>query len=129
MFVAGFIGSPAMSLIPAKLDDGHARIGDYAVAIDRASGAHSTGDITIGVRPESWRIVGERENGLPIRISAIEELGADAFIYGTCEVDGDTITIAVHIGGRQQAQKGQTIFLSTESSMVHVFDTATGLRL
>ena len=102
LFVASFIGSPAMSLIPAKLDDGHARIGDYAVAIDRASGTRSTGDITIGVRPESWRIVGERENGLPIRITAIEELGADAFIYGTCEVEGDTITIAVHIGGRQQ---------------------------
>jgi multiple sugar transport system ATP-binding protein len=118
-----------MSLIPAKLDDGYARIGEYAVAIDRASGAQSTGDITIGVRPESWRIVGERENGLPIRISAIEELGADAFIYGTCDVEGDTITIAVHMGGRQHAHKGQTIFLSTESSKVHVFDTTTGLRL
>jgi multiple sugar transport system ATP-binding protein len=129
LFVAGFIGSPAMNLMQAKLDDGIAQIGEYAIPINRAGIAQSSADITIGVRPESWRIVGAPEQGLPIRVNAVEELGADAFIYGTCDLAGQLTTVAVHVGGRQPARKGETLYIRTDPGKVHVFDTITGCRL
>ena len=46
------------------------------------------GNITVGVRPEAWRLVGEGEGGLPVEVTVVEELGADAFVYGTSGVEG-----------------------------------------
>src|SRR3954451_9207634 len=58
LFVAGFIGSPAMNLLNAHSSDGHARVGDIEVPIDRDAASKGKGEITVGVRPENWRIVG-----------------------------------------------------------------------
>src|SRR3954464_14283636 len=58
LFVAGFIGSPQMNLLRAHNVEGHARIGDIEVPIDRTAASRAKGDITVGVRPEAWRIVG-----------------------------------------------------------------------
>jgi multiple sugar transport system ATP-binding protein len=128
LFVASFIGSPAMNLVQAKVDDGHARIGEYALAIDRTAASKAAGDITIGVRPESWRLVGEGE-GLPIDVTVIEELGADAFLYATCDVLGTPSSIVVRIEARRQIHKGSTVYVTTDPHRVHVFDTGTGARL
>src|SRR3954465_1318044 len=61
LFVAGFIGSPAMNLIEAKIADGGALIGDYLVPIDRALLAKAGDDktLTIGVRPEALHFADE----------------------------------------------------------------------
>src|SRR3954447_3462798 len=71
LFVAGFIGSPSMNLLPAVAGPDGARIGDYRVPIDRTAAARSSGDITVGVRPEAWRVAGEGETGLPVTVSVI----------------------------------------------------------
>ena len=42
-----------------------------------------SGNITVGVRPEAWRLVSAAEGGLPINVTVVEELGADGFVYGT----------------------------------------------
>ena len=65
LFVAGFIGSPAMNLLRAHNVDGHAKLGDIEVPIDRDAAGKAKGDITIGVRPEAWRLVSEGE-GVPV---------------------------------------------------------------
>src|SRR3954467_6963416 len=83
LFVAGFIGSPAMNLLNAHSSDGRARIGDVEIPVDRAAVTKANGNITVGVRPESWRIVSANEGGLPITVTVVEELGADGFVYGT----------------------------------------------
>src|SRR3954451_19723253 len=88
LFVAGFIGSPQMNLIAAKAVDGAARIGRYTVPVDPASERRMEGNITVGVRPESWRIVSSEHGGLPVSVTVVEELGADAFVYGTSDVEG-----------------------------------------
>jgi multiple sugar transport system ATP-binding protein len=130
LFVAGFIGSPAMNLLQAKPADGGASIGGYHVPVDRdAVSKMKDGQVTIGVRPEAWRIVGESEGGMPVKVSVIEELGADAFLYGTSEVEGTPHEVVVRMEARREVQKGSTVHVTTDPRKVHVFDTATGERL
>jgi multiple sugar transport system ATP-binding protein len=129
LFVAGFIGSPSMNLLPAVAGPDGAHIGGYSVPIDRTAVAKSSGNITIGVRPEAWRMLPEGETGLPVTVSVIEELGADGFLYGTTEVDGTVRDVVVRLDARRTVEKGATVHVTTDPQKVHVFETATGERL
>jgi multiple sugar transport system ATP-binding protein len=130
LFVAGFIGSPQMNLIAAKAVDGKAQIGKYAVPVDPASERKMNGDITVGVRPEAWRIVSSEEGGLPIEVTVVEELGADGFVYGTCDVEGVPGNVIVRVSSaRDSVRKGDVIHVTTDPKNVHVFDTESGERL
>lgn len=129
LFVAGFIGSPAMNLLRSSSVNGAAHIGDYVVPIDRAAAARATGPVTVGVRPESWRIVSAEEGGLPVQVNVIEELGADAFLYGSCDVEGTPENVVVRIDARRGIVKGSTVHVTTDPHHVHVFDTTSGVRL
>ncbi|GAB3288875.1 ABC transporter ATP-binding protein [Parasphingorhabdus pacifica] len=128
LFVAGFVGSPAMNLLPATATDGRAQIGEYTLPIDRAA-TSQVRDITVGVRPEAWRIIGEHDGGLPVQITMLEELGADAYLHGTTNVQGGSISIVVRVGTRRHLAAGETIHVTTDPQHVHIFDTATGTRL
>jgi multiple sugar transport system ATP-binding protein len=129
LFVAGFIGSPQMNLIEAHAQEGKAQIGAYAVPVDPSSEQRIRGDVTIGVRPEAWRIVSADAGGLPVSVTVVEELGADAFVYGTCDVEGTPRTVVVRVGARDSVHKGDVIHVTTDPHNVHVFDTATGERI
>ena len=129
LFVAGFIGSPQMNLIEAHAKDGQAAIGEYLVPVDPTASKKMQGDITVGVRPEAWRLVSENDGGLPVDVTVVEELGADGFVYGTSGVEGTPSNIIVRVAGRDHVHKGQTIYVTTDPQNVHVFDTSTGDRL
>ncbi|MGZ6744671.1 MAG: ABC transporter ATP-binding protein [Nocardioides sp.] len=129
LFVAGFIGSPQMNLMEAHAKDGKAQIGDYLVPVDPTASRTMQGNITVGVRPEAWRVVSESEGGLPVRVTVVEELGSDAFVYGTSGVEGTPNNIIVRVHGRDTVHKGETIHVTTDPKSVHVFDTDTGARL
>jgi len=133
LFVAGFIGSPQMNLIQAKAGkDGKAQISNYLVPVDPAAskqlGSGHT-NITVGVRPEAWRLVSDGEGGLPVDVTVVEELGADGFVYGNCDVEGTPSNVIVRVTGRDHVTKGQRIYVTTDPQNVHVFDTDTGERL
>jgi multiple sugar transport system ATP-binding protein len=128
LFVAGFIGSPAMNLLNAHSKEGRIRIGDYELPVDRSAVSKANGDITIGVRPESWRLVGEGE-GLPVKVNVVEELGADGFVYGHSGVEGTPDQVIIRIDARRNHRKGETLYVTTDPQHVHVFDTDSGARL
>src|SRR5438270_905320 len=102
LFVAGFIGSPAMNLCPARLDsDGRADVQGVKVELARetvaACGRRGLDEIVVGLRPESFEIGAQNGShyGIQARVEVVEELGADAYAF--CVVDGtgeDTKLIA-----------------------------------
>jgi multiple sugar transport system ATP-binding protein len=132
LFVAGFIGSPQMNLIRATAKEGKAQIGQYLVPVDPTSSkqlGEGHNNITVGVRPEAWRLVSANEGGLPVNVNVVEELGADGFVYGTSDVEGLPSNVIVRVSGRDHVAKGDTIYVTTDPHHVHVFDTDTGERL
>ena len=132
LFVAGFIGSPQMNLLKARAKDGQAQIGDYLVPVDPAASGRlgpQHNDITVGVRPEAWRQVSANEGGLPVEVTVVEELGADAYVYGTCDVEGTPGNVIIRVSARDTVHRGDTIYVTTDPNHVHVFDTETGERL
>jgi multiple sugar transport system ATP-binding protein len=132
VFVAGFIGSPAMNLAKLTLVEGGVRYGNVDVPIEREAlsraGQQDLTEVTIGVRPESFSVVGAGE-GLPVTVNVIEELGADAYLYGTADVGGDVQDIVARVDGRKPPQKGEIVHLLPRQDEMHVFSTATGERL
>jgi multiple sugar transport system ATP-binding protein len=133
LFVAGFIGSPQMNLLEATAKDGQAQIGDYLVPVDPTASKQlgpQHNNITVGVRPEAWRLVSESEGGLPVKVTVVEELGADGYVYGTSDVQGTPGNVIVRVSqGRDSVRKGETIYVTTDPENVHVFDNDTGERL
>ena len=82
LFVAGFIGSPAMNLMSGPIVEGGVNIGDFTVPVKREVLAKATGEktLTLGIRPESFVMA---DQGIGLDVAVVEELGADAYVYGT----------------------------------------------
>jgi len=131
VFVAGFIGSPAMNLLKVDATGGTLHIGGAQVPIPRetAEVADKAGrKITVGVRPEDMDIVAEGQ-GLKTVVNLVEELGADAYVYGTADLDGKPYDIIARVDGRKPPEKGQTINFAPKQGHIHLFSTETGERL
>jgi len=128
-FVAGFIGSPAMNLFDADIVDKGVQFGTATVPVARETLAAATGNrVTVGIRPEDLT-VSSTGKGLQTTVDLVEELGADGYLYGHAEVNGETIEMVVRVDGRNHPVAGDQIALLPVEHHVHVFDTATGVRL
>jgi multiple sugar transport system ATP-binding protein len=129
LFVAGFIGSPQMNLLEGVADNGVVKVGSYSVPVDPTAEKKMNGKITVGVRPENWRIVSDGEGGLPVSVTVVEELGADSYVYGNCDVEGTPGNIIIRTSGRTHPKRNETLYVTTDPKHVHVFDTESGERL
>jgi multiple sugar transport system ATP-binding protein len=130
IFVAGFIGSPAMNLFDVPVVDGGVKFGTAIYPIERASLTDQGKEVTLGVRPEDLAISMEGQ-GLPVTVDVVEELGADAYIYGsTTETAGEIKPIIVRVDGRTPPKKGAVVHLSPKKGEhVHLFNPESGLRI
>lgn len=134
LFVAGFIGSPAMNLLEGTVAEGGVRIGDYLLPVAREVLAKAPGEATlmVGIRPENLTIA---ENGFGVDLDLVEELGADGYLYGTLaglseDEKAHSPQIVARISTRTAPQRGTTIKLApTDPSMVHLFSTKTQQRI
>ncbi len=128
VFVAGFMGSPAMNLLTVPLADGGVKLGDTTVALTREvlAEAHSAGlrEIVFGVRPENITLGGD---GIPVTVDLVEELGADSYVHGHGP-DGDRLVIRTE--ARVHPTSGAVVRVSvTDPEHVHAFNPETGERL
>jgi multiple sugar transport system ATP-binding protein len=123
LFVAGFIGSPAMNMIAGKME-GNTFVADEGTRIDLSSApANSAGrPVTLGVRPEHFHL---DPNGLPAEILTVEPTGSETQVVA--RFAGQEIMGAFR--ERITAQPGETLRVRPESSAVHLFDTQTGQRI
>ncbi len=128
VFVAGFIGSPAMNLMKLKIVSGGVQFGNTTIKIDSAVlGKTKAKQVTVGLRPEDLVIT--KNDGIAVHVNIIEELGADAFLYGTAEVDGEKVDVIARVGAKSSLRLGDKVYLKPQGGITHVFDIATGLRL
>ncbi|AOX66088.1 MULTISPECIES: ABC transporter ATP-binding protein [unclassified Curtobacterium] len=129
VFVAGFIGSPAMNLLPADVVEGGIKFGSLNHPIDRDTLSNArSGNITVGIRPEDV-IVAQSGEGLPVTVDVVEELGADGYLYGHADVKGSRVDIVARVDGRSHPSIGDTIVVTPKQGHVHAFDTESGERL
>jgi multiple sugar transport system ATP-binding protein len=128
VFVAGFIGSPAMNLFPADIADGGVVFGSRVVPVESTALNKANGSkVTVGVRPEDLVLGPATGEGIKAKVDLVEELGADGYLFG--HVEGNDAQIVVRVDGRRHPMAGDTVTLLPAPDHVHVFDIETGLRL
>jgi multiple sugar transport system ATP-binding protein len=131
VFVAGFIGSPAMNLLEVPVVNDSLTFGQSSVPVPRdvAAQASAAGRrITVGIRPEDMELVGAGD-GIATSVNMVEELGADAYIYGSADVNGDQHDIMARVDGRRPPAKGEVVHLAPSQGHLHMFSVETGQRL
>jgi multiple sugar transport system ATP-binding protein len=127
VFVAGFIGSPAMNLLDLDVVDGGVRFGSGVFPVQRETlGEAHASKVTMGVRPEDLEI---SDSGLKVDVDVVEELGADAYVYGRAHVEGSERQMIVRADGRRPPEKGSTISVMPKRGHTHLFSTVDGRRL
>ena len=130
VFVAGFIGSPAMNLFTADTTDGGVQFGTSVVPVERAVLGNASGkQVTIGIRPEDVVVSGGEAQGLKVTVDLVEELGADGYLYGHTEVGGKRTDIVARVDGRSHPNAGDTVYITPKQGHLHTFDAESGLRL
>ena len=129
VFVAGFIGSPAMNLMTAKSAG--------AKGLELAAGGtvkprelpmpEAGRDVLLGVRPEHLTLVKDGNADLTLNVSVLEALGADTLAHGTIgEGGGDIIA---RLPGSTSVKAGDKLPLAIDASTAHLFDPASGKRI
>jgi multiple sugar transport system ATP-binding protein len=128
VFVAGFIGSPAMNLMSLQIVSGGVKFGNATIKINSAVLSKTKQKtITVGLRPED--LVISKSEGIQVEIDVIEELGADAFLYGSAVIEGKKTDVIARIGSISSLRSGDKVYLKPQGGITHLFDTASGLRL
>ncbi|MBB3446885.1 sn-glycerol-3-phosphate ABC transporter ATP-binding protein UgpC [Rhizobium sp. BK379] len=121
LFVAGFIGSPEINLIPATMGQGAAMTAS-GVALPLTNPLRPGTEIVYGIRPQHITLA---TDGVPGRISLVEPTGEDQELV--VDMGGEDISVVVH-GGRLLSA-GQDVKLSIDIDKVLLFDRATGERI
>jgi multiple sugar transport system ATP-binding protein len=132
VFVAGFIGSPAMNLCAARMNgDGGAELCGVNFELPRetvsAVGARGLKEVVVGLRPESLEI--NPTDGIRARVEVVEELGADAYAFCVAQLDGTETKLIARTDWRHPPDRGEAVALMPRASEAHVFDPVTGERL
>jgi multiple sugar transport system ATP-binding protein len=133
LFVAGFIGSPAMNLLPGRLNgDGIAQVCGNGVALPRevvaAASARGLREVIVGLRPESLEL-DPAAAGIGAEVQVVEELGADAYAFCVAHSDGEETKLIARTDWRRPPDRGARVSLVPRPGEAHVFDPSTGERL
>ncbi|HEY7244496.1 MAG TPA: ABC transporter ATP-binding protein [Xanthobacteraceae bacterium] len=121
MDVAGFIGSPPMNLLPARIEAGAVMVGQHRAA-DAARYRACAGEVVLGIRPSHVRLA---PGGLPARMLLSENLGESMLL--NLDVDGAIVKVRLpevrHIAG------GEALGLAFDPAHIHLFDPASRQRI
>jgi len=149
LFVAGFIGSPAMNLVEAQIVSGEVAFGEHRVPLDeRRAPADHPERIILGIRPETFEDATFASPELPtieVRVAVLEELGSDAYVFFQADarlvtaealgvedpslVADSTPLLSARVDPRTGARVGRRLRLALDPARFHFFDPVTGTSL
>ena len=130
-FVAGFIGSPAMSLLEVPLGtNGSIDLAGVAIPLPgecaTAATARGLQRLLVGLRPEAIRLAGD---GIAARVEAVEVLGADAYVFCSAEIGGAESRVTARADAHEAPSRGESVHLAPQGRDAHLFDPLSGERL
>jgi multiple sugar transport system ATP-binding protein len=155
IFVAAFIGSPAMNLIDGRITDDMLHVGDLSVPLDRKRRPAALTDsrVVVGIRPEAFEDAAFATAELPqieVTVEVLESVGSDAYVFfetdadavvvedalsddanddGTLLVDRERALFAARVDARTTARVGDVIRLTVDPSRLYFFSPETGESL
>ncbi len=149
VFVAGFIGTPAMNLVEARLDGDEVVFGSNRLQLDAARRpAARDGRVVLGIRPEAFEEANLARTGLPTveaNVTVLEELGSDAYVCfpvdaapagdprvsaGQAEpLAGEGTLFTARVEPDTTARVGDRVRLALDPARFHFFDPETGRSL
>ncbi|MEM9010951.1 MAG: sn-glycerol-3-phosphate ABC transporter ATP-binding protein UgpC [Pseudomonadota bacterium] len=126
LFVAGFIGSPRMNLLTARVEgvmDGTTslRIGAATVALPFPLAVAGGASVTVGARPEHLDVVDPGTGAIDVAVDLAEQLGGETYLYASTS-DGELPQITLHQLGQRPAARGEALGIALRPDFVHVFD-------
>ena len=158
LFVAEFIGSPAMNLVEARIESGKVRFGAHALSLDGRSGlaAYEGRKVALGIRPEDMEDAelseGPADSRLPVTVDLREDMGAEIFLHFSVDAphvatkdvkeavetdDGVALEpqtasgtpFIARVDRESRAREGDRIEVAVDTRMLHFFDLETGAAI
>ena len=117
LFVAQFIGSPKMNVLPCGRNDSGVELpgsGHVTMAL-----AEDVNPSRLGIRPEHITVANPGEGNIDGKVEVAEYLGADTFLYISAE---GADTMIVRVSGQDQVKEGSTVGLQFQDDKVQIFD-------
>ncbi|MEV6770705.1 sn-glycerol-3-phosphate ABC transporter ATP-binding protein UgpC [Nocardia sp. NPDC051030] len=134
LFVAGFMGSPAMNLFTLPVEDGAVFLGGFRMALPRSVADAANGQVVVGIRPEHFEISAatnglDKAPGITMEVDVVEELGSDAYVYGRALDKSGSETIVARADWRNPPAKGTRLVLTSDAEHTYFFAPEDGRRL
>jgi multiple sugar transport system ATP-binding protein len=153
VFVAAFIGSPAMNLVNGSVDGDEVSMGSLRLPLTAERRPSEDGRVVVGIRPETFEDAAFAPSDLPqfdVEVAVLEELGADANVFFRLDADqivveealsdegddgatllagDDQALLAARVDPRTKARVGGTIRLTVDPSRLYFFSPDTGQSL
>jgi ABC-type sugar transport system ATPase subunit len=126
LFVAQFIGSPAMNIVPGKIDKAGARtvvshVGGLKAEVPVATPADAAGKaVSFGVRPEDLVVTSDGNYLFEGPIDYVEQLGEVQLVYVDVGREGEPLV--AKLPGNQEVHRGETLRLTADPADLHIFD-------
>ena len=137
VFVAGFVGSPAMNLDRLPFDGTVVRVGEVAVPLPGAAAAAARqaglSEVVLGLRPDALLPVAAGELNGDIRLSGevhlVEDTGSDAWVHLNAPGPSAPLRLVARVDARRLPRVGERISVAVRVVEAHVFDPTSGVRL
>jgi ABC-type sugar transport system ATPase subunit len=120
-FVARFIGSPAMNILPARVAEGAVHAGPFSLELP---GVPESRDVELGVRPEHVGVSTDGP-GAPARVDVVEPAGNETFLY----MQADGHELVARVAWNLQPAVSSTVRVDFDPSNVYLFDAESGETL
>ena len=125
LFVAGFIGSPAMNFLPGRRSGDAVDVGEgLAIALPAQLRDKAKGEVTVGIRPEHL-VAGGPGPVFRFKVETVEALGADSLVHGAF----GSGTVVARVDGHATPSPGEALAFAAMPERIYFFDTASGKRL